>query len=244
MMYELSVRTYDLEYLCNKNALDYICDETTELLSRNSLRAIINAFYKSTVVAQNGMLYFRIKDLAQILRTGSSGAERVLIYQGVKGVYSPAEIINIDGKECISGPTLCQILDYRINSSLGKHRQYLKFSNEVYQELSMRCNELRECYYLEIEQNRNKLKKERIRRYNITQCEFTGKEFRTLDEVEFAHIEGVVVCPDRALSIDNGVIILKEIHAELTRMQALTFEEMYEYCKEMGYSLRWADYID
>ena len=53
-----------------------------------------------------------------------------------------------------------------------------------------------------------------------------------------------MVCPDRALSVDNGVIILKEIHAELTRMQALTFEEMYEYCQEMGYSLRWADYID
>ena len=107
----------------------------------------------------------------------------------------------------------------------------------------MRCNELRESYYLEIEQNRNRLKKERIRRYNITCCEFTGKRFRKLDEVEFAHIEGVVVCPDKALSIDNGVIILKEIHAELTRMQALTFEDMYRYCQKMRYSLESADYI-
>lgn len=243
-MYELSIQTYDLEDICNRKALDYICETTAERLSRNSLKAIINAFYKSTVVAQNGMLYFRIRDLAQILRTGASGAERVLIYQGVKGVYSPAEIINIGGKECISGPTLCQILDYRINSSLGKHRQYLKFSSSVYQELLVRCNELRESYYLEIEQNRNRLKKERIRRYNITCCEFTGKRFRKLDEVEFAHIEGVVVCPDKALSIDNGVIILKEIHAELTRMQALTFEEMYRYCQKMRYSLEWADYIE
>lgn len=240
-MYELSVQTYPLKDICAKEELKYIFAVTAKQLSSKSLGAIINAFYKSTVVAQNGMLYFRIRDLAQILRTGASGAERVLIYQGVKGVYSPAEIININGCECISGPTLCQILDYRISSSLGKHRQYLKFSSSVYQELEVKCNELRESYYLEIEQSRNKLKKKRIKYYNITQCEFTGKHFKTLDDVEFAHIEGVVVCPDKALSIDNGVIILKEIHAELTRMKALTFEEMYKYCQKKGYSLKWAD---
>lgn len=243
-MYDLSIQTYTLNEICDKRELNFICEKTEKLLAQRSLSSIINAFFKSTVVAQNGMLYFRIRDLAQILRTGASGAERVLIYQGVSGVYSPAEIINIDGCECISGSTLCGILDYRINSSLGKHRQYLKFSNDVYKYLVSKCNELREMYYLEIEQSRNKLKKERINRYNITRCEFTGKKFNRLSEVEFAHIEGVVVCPDRALSINNGVIILKEIHAELTRMQALTFREMYEYCQEMGYSLEWTKYVE
>jgi len=61
-------------------------------------------------------------------------------------------------------------------------------------------------------------------------------------DVKFAHIESVVVNPFKALDLDNGVIILKNIHANLTRLNIHTFEQLYLFCKENHYSTDWANY--
>ncbi|MEZ8619154.1 hypothetical protein AB6D33_25245 [Vibrio splendidus] len=74
-----------------------------------------------------------------------------------------------------------------------------------------------------------------------TYCEFTGTYFSDSSDVEFAHIDSVATAPLRANDIHNGVIILKEIHTELTKRFIHDFEGMYDFCKDMGYYTDWAD---
>ncbi|APC38899.1 hypothetical protein [Clostridium estertheticum] len=242
MSSKLSVSYYTIYDLSEKDALDYVCDKIYELLSSNHLKIIENAFIKNTRVGSNGLIYLRIKGIANILRTGSSGAERYFVYQGVDGVIAPAEIISIDGEEYISGPTLMALLDYRISSSRGKKKMYLKYSKDIYEyirELNDVIN-IREINIDSIENNRKYLKEKRIKEYNISYCEFSDIKFYRKSEVEFAHIESVITSPHLAQDIDNGVIILKHIHAELTRRQIHDYRGMFEFCIENGYSTYWA----
>lgn len=96
-------------------------------------------------------------------------------------------------------------------SSTGKTKEYLRISTQVYQS-----------------------------KYNIKYCEFTGKKFNSRSEVEFAHIHSVITNPELAIDINNGVIILKEIHKDMTKKQLHTYNKMYKYCETNGYSLAWA----
>ena len=85
------------------------------------------------------------------------------------------------------------------------------------------------------------LKKARIEKFNIKKCEFTGKIFENDSSVEFAHIESVVTNPFKALDLDNGVIILKEIHKNITKSNIHSFNELYRFCLENDYALEWAN---
>ncbi|OSA95248.1 UNVERIFIED_ORG: hypothetical protein B2H93_06045 [Clostridium botulinum] len=243
MSNQLSIRYYSIFDLSQKDELDYVCDKVYELLSSNHLKTIENAFIKNTRVGSNGIIYLRIKGLANILRTGASGAERYFVYQGIDGVIAPAEIISIDGEEYISGPALMALLDYRISSSIGKRKMYLKYSKDIYEyirELNDVIN-MREIYVENIENSRKTLKDKRIEKYNIFCCEFSGIKFTNTSEVEFAHIESVVTSPHLANNIDNGVIILSEIHAELTRGKIHNYKGMFDFCVENSYRTDWAN---
>jgi hypothetical protein len=242
MSNQLSIIYYNLGQLFQKKEISYICNEFENMLNKKHLASIINAFYLNTRIASNGLVYLRIKGIAQVLRTGASGAERYLIYNGVDGVVPEAEIMAINGEEYISGPSLAALLDYRMSTVPGgKTKSYLKFSESIYRIIKNhhRVQDIRDIYLDDINKNRKYLKKERINTYNINKCEFSGVMFNSNSDVEFAHIESVVTNPFRALDINNGVIILKEIHAELTRRNIHNLEGMYNYCIENRYSTDW-----
>jgi len=239
MAYELSILYYTLQEMCERNELDYVCGRVYELLSENHLQAIKNSFMNNTKIAANGIVYLRIKGLANILRTG---AANYFVYQGIDGIMGGAEIISIDGEEYISGPALAGLLDYRISTTIGKTKKYLIYSREIYEiirELN-NVNMVREIFLRDIEDKRKELKKARIKTYNISACEFSGTSFKKKSEVQFAHIESVITKPHLAVDINNGVIILNAIHAELTKMQIHDYRGMFEYCQKNGYSTDWA----
>lgn len=240
MAYELSINHYSLQEICEKEELDYVCSKIYDLLSKNHLQIIKNAFLNNTKIASNGLVYLKIKGLAQILRTGASN---YFVYQGVDGIISPAEVISIDGEEYISGSTLAGLLDYRISTTLGRTKTYLKFSRQIYQMIGEldSINTVRTIYLHDIEKNRKELKKARIKKYNIVACEFSRNKFDNNSDVEFAHIRSVITNPHLASDVDNGVIILKHIHAELTSLNIHDYEGMYNYCVRKGYSTDWAN---
>lgn len=51
-------------------------------LSKGHLTSIVNSFLANTMIFENGMVFVKIKGLSNILRTGSFGLERPLIYMG------------------------------------------------------------------------------------------------------------------------------------------------------------------
>jgi hypothetical protein len=109
------------------------------------------------------------------------------------GIISPAEIIEIDGDEHISGPTLRGLIDTRLAQTTGRTRQYLLIAMQSYENILnlSQIRDLKEVFLDDIRNNRSLLKTQRIAQYNITQCEFTGRVF-TKSQVDFAHIESVV----------------------------------------------------
>lgn len=242
-MSNLSIRYYDLSKLSDPFAIDDICSATLDQLDRGNVEAIANALYTNTKICVNGVPFVKVKGIADIIRTGNSGLERALIYQGLPGFLPRSEIVSIDGSDHISGHSLCAILDSRIANRIGKTKQYLQIALNLYCRIinSGAVRDLKEMFLEEIENKRAFLKAERIRARNITMCEFTGIPFHDTSLVQFAHVDSVVYNPNRALDINNGVIIFRKIHADMTRRGINTYEETFSYCEENGYSLDWAD---
>lgn len=238
-----SVIYHSLNELTQRNELELVMQGTFIALSARHISAIVNAFFLSTKICINGIPYIAINSLAVILRTGSSGAERPLVYQGFYGVLSPAAIVEINGIEHISGPTLRSLIDMRMLQTDGRTRAYLQIAMQSYERILnlSQVRDLKEVFLDDIRNNRPLLKSQRIAEYNISCCEFTGAPFLSRQEVEFAHIESVVTNPMRALDISNGVIILKAIHRELTRLGVHDYDGMYIFCQSNGYSTAWSD---
>jgi hypothetical protein len=242
-MNELAVRYYDLYSLSDPFSIDDVTNATIDQLDKGNVESIASALYTNTKICVNGVPFIKVKGIADIIRTGNSGLERALIYQGLPGFLPRSEIVSIDGFDHISGHSLVAILDSRISNRSGKTKQYLKIALNLYLKIldSGAVRDLKEMFIEEINNKRSSLKQERISIYNIRECEFTGKPITDYSLVQFAHIDSVVYNPSKALDINNGVIILQEIHAAMTRLGINTFEETYSYCEKMEYNLDWAD---
>lgn len=238
-----TLRYYDLSELTDPFSIDDMSNATLDQLDKGNVDSIAKALYANTKICVNGVPFIKVKGIADIIRTGNSGLERALIYQGLPGFLPRSEIVSIDGFDHISGHSLCAILDSRIACRSGKTKQYLQIALNLYFKILNfgPVRDLKEMFLEEIEQKRASLKNERINVYRINQCEFSGQPFNDTSLVQFAHIDSVVYNPGRALDINNGVIILREIHAEMTRRGINTYEETFSFCEEKGYSLDWAD---
>lgn len=238
----LSLRYYDLYQLSDPLSIDNISIAAQDQLDKGSIESITKALYVNTKICVNGVPFIKVQGIADIIRTGNSGLERALIYQGLPGFLPRSEIVSIDGLDHISGHSLCAILDSRIASRSGKTKQYLQIALNLYYKIlnTGAVRDLKEMFLEEIESKRASLKLERIRVYEIKECEFTENLIHDFSLVQFAHIDSVVYNPNRALDINNGVIIFREIHADMTRRGINSYEETYSYCEEKGYSLKWA----
>lgn len=238
-----SVIYHPLNELTQRNELELVLNAASSVLNEGHITSIVNAFFVNTKICVNGIPYLKVSGLSTILRTGNSGAERPLIYQGMPGVISAAEIVEIEGVEHISGPTLRGLIDTRLAQTTGRTRQYLNVAMESYERILnlSQVRDLKEVFLDDIRNNRSLLKTQRIAQYNITVCEFTGQDIINPQDVEFAHIESVVSNPMLALSVDNGVIIQKAIHQILTRNGIHGYEGMYNFCVQNNYSTTWAD---
>lgn len=212
-------------------------------LNSSALSTIKNAFVRGVLVWQNGMFYIKISELNHLLRTGNSGAHNYYWQHGMQGYASPSTPYTINNEIYISGPDFCSLLEARIHSSTGKANLYLRYTRALYQELTGHSiiGDLRNTFHMEINQARSGLKSSRIQQKSITHCEFSNTEITNSNQVQFAHIDSVVTAPLKALDIENGVIILTTIHAQLTAQGIHDFEGMYDFCIANNYSTNWAD---
>lgn len=245
MSYQLSSNIYslsDLEINLNREA-DTINMALLEVLNSRTLTSIKNAFTRSIVVMNNGWIYVKVDELHHLLRTGNSGADAYYWQYGFNGYSSPSTPHYFGNEIYISGPDFCSLLEARIGSSVGKSHLYLKYVRAIYMQLTSLpiIFDLRSTFTLEIEERRSQLKRMRISTYGITCCEFTGQQFLNESDVDFAHVQSVATAPLIALNIDNGVIILKSIHTELTRSRIHDFAGMYDYCIHNNLNINWAE---
>lgn len=242
MNQQLSTIYYDLNKIIDPFVVDDIINILREQLDRGNIKSIIDAMYKNTKILENGIPFIKVQGISTLLRTSNSGFERVLIYDGIPNLLPRSSIVQIDGCEYISGHSFISILDNRIANTRENTKEYLKIALDLYYEIikSSEIRDLKDMFIGKIEKNRSSLKQKRIKNKNITHCEFTNKIINNFTEVQFAHLDSAIYNPFRALDIENGVIIFKEIHADMTRLGIHTYEETFKYCESKGYSLDWA----
>jgi len=208
-----------------------------------TLTQIKNAFNAAFIVNQSGQIFVKISLLNRLLRTGSSGADNYMWQHGINGYVSPSKPYELDGDLCIAGADFLSLVEARIYTTAGKANHYLKYVRALYFALNSLTifHDLRTAFTQNIENLRSQLKRQRIQRYAIISCEFTGIPFQSQSDVEFAHVDSVVTAPNQATNVDNGVIVFSDIHSELTRLNIHNFAGMYEFCVDRGHSTDWAD---
>lgn len=217
-------------------------DALLQQLSNSHINGIKNAFNSGIMVLNNGLLYVKVSQLRNLLRT-ANGAHNSMWQDGMFGYVSPSRPFEVGNEICISGPDFCALLDARISSTIGKQNIYLKYVRSIYQNITSAAfvQELRTAFLIDVDQQRPYLKAGRISKYGIASCEFTGETINDANAFEFAHIMSVSTHLFYAKNIDNGVIIKKELHRMLTRLNIHSFAGMLEFCEERKFSTRWAE---
>jgi hypothetical protein len=217
-------------------------------LDTRTLTTIRNAFMETFFISTAGEIFISLDKLMHLLRTSNSGAEKSMVRYGLGRQVSPSATHNINGVTCISVFDFKNLLDAKYHfASLKGYRQsqYLRYVSQLLNYL-LEHKTIREhanLFLERVENYRPQLKSDKIDQFNIQHCEFTNTRFADKSKVEFAHINSVITNPHQAIDINNGVIILKEIHRDMTQKHIHTFEGMYEYCLENGYITDWADSI-
>lgn len=224
-----------------KNQLIDFNNKVLSNLNTATLSTIRNAFFRAMRVYPNGASFVHVTELANLLRTGN-GAHNILWQHGLAGYASPSQQYNIGDDIYISGPDFCSLLDARLMVTSGTQNLYLKYVRSIYQAItsSSQITNLRTIFVENMISRRSALKHERISKYLITKCEFSGEPILNSDKVVFAHIDSVATAPLRALDIRNGVIILKKIHDRLTNLQIHDFAGMYDFCISNNFDTTWA----
>ncbi len=222
----------------SKRILDHLSDST--------LTQIKNAFDRGFRCSSHGACYVHLDELKHLLRTGNSGADTYMVRNGIGRLSSPSKHHEIDEVDSISVSDLYGLLKSRKTQVFGnssKQYHYLcyveKLLDYLVEHSSVRT--LGCLFNDQVNKLRPRLKQDRMSKYNIRYCEFSGQKIEYSKDFEFAHIESVVTNPEKAVDIDNGVIILKSIHRQLTDRGIHDFEGMYEYCLESKYYTDWAD---
>ena len=215
-------------------------------LDKGTLTSIRNAFLDSIITSNAGELFINIDKINILLRTGNSGGELSMIRNGYGRLVSPTRSHTINGTKSISGFDFKALIEARMHISSSRNQRqnlYLRYVHQLVEYLIYHptLRDYHNLYADEVERYRPRLKQQRIQLYRITHCEFTGKYISNNVDVEFAHIDSVVTTPHKAINVDNGVIILKSIHSDMTRRHIHTFEDMLDYCIDNNYNTLWAD---
>lgn len=211
------------------------------LLNRPTVTEINNAFDAGLRFHLSGVSYVSVQKLATLLRTGN-GAHNVFCQDGIIGLVSPSKVYHIDDSLYISGSDFCALVEAQLRVTYGLQHTYLKYISHTYHDLmsSGIVRDLKDVYVDKINRYRPLLKKRRIDKYKITECEFTGQPIPNIRSVAFAHIDSVAHAPLQATDLKNGVIIFNHIHDDLTRLEIHNFTGMYRYCVRNKYSIEWA----
>lgn len=99
---------------------------------------------------------------------------------------------------------------------------------------------LRAEYYESLKNCVKKLKKLRIKKFNITHDELTGEILKKRTS-EFSHIRSCSIYPHFMDNIFNGHIVNKEIHEIITDRSINDENQLYDLCVKMNWKTNWYD---
>ncbi|MEO3133782.1 hypothetical protein ABHC40_06240 [Turicibacter sanguinis] len=195
---------------------------------------ISNAWKNSVLIDGKGWIWVKKEKLHSILRTTKDNINFIVMKMPdeYKRTY--------DGKLYIRGfKVMEQIIKSEEENGTGTKGINLKASKQYYEQIHM-CDTvkmLRLDYDNQLKSDRSKLKKKRRSTYKITHDELTGEKLKT--NYEFSHIRSYSMFREIANNIDNGLLVNKDIHRQITERGINNEDQLLKFCEEHGYKTDW-----
>lgn len=206
------------------------------IASKATITAINNSYNQCCFLDQRGIIWFDSERLDGILRTTKS-IVRYLICE-----IPETSKLFAASKMYIRGYEVGKLIDMRIQETgVKRTKEYLRYSEGIYKAIRD-CNSsynIRAAFALELKENRKGLKNKRVRKYKLKFDELTNKELKY--GAEFSHIRAYALFMDYADDVENGLIVNKEIHKEITEKNINDEDELYDLCLKNKWNTEWYD---
>lgn len=227
----------ELSIYRNANDFIFITPQYDETYNQSVIKQILKAWKNGGNLDAFGRVWVDTCYLPQILRTNATNAKYLV------GKLSDKFVLEFDGKKFVRGTEIGRLIDMGIQSADTRSKEKnLRVSRDVYNAIvDSEAAQLLRADYMEHNKNdKKKLKKKRIKKYNIVRDELTNE---VLDEnnCQFSHIRSWSLYPELATNIDNGHIVNEQIHNIITQRGINDEEELLILCIEMGWNTSWYD---
>lgn len=195
---------------------------------------ISNAWRDSVLIDSKGWIWVKKEKLHSILRTSIHNINFIVMQ--IPDEYKRS----YDGTPYIRGfKVMEQLIKAQEENGTGSRGINLEASKQYYEQIHM-CDTvkmLRLDYDNQLKSNRSKLKKKRRNTYKITHDELTGEKLKW--GYEFSHIRSYSLYREFADHIDNGLLVNKEIHRQITECGINNEEELLRFCQDHQYKTNW-----
>jgi hypothetical protein len=210
-------------------------------LNKGTLTEIRNAWVNGIIInIDDGQIWLNLDYVHSVLRTDKVFASKWVIDE-VEDKFK----IKINGTQYVSTVALVASLHQNMSRSNDPcHRAYKEFSWKFLTALrdSPQIKELEQFLRDKFKKTLKPLKQKRIKQFNITKDELTGKPLEK--RAEFAHICCKSMYPELALYAWNGLIVNPETHKIITKESVLNADDLLSLCQEKSWNTSWAqDFI-
>lgn len=207
--------------------------EAFEGADKRTIKSITNACEKS-FGDKNTVIYFDSSYVHRILRTKDYIAREEIFN------LDDDEKINWENKTYVSLGAVMKLVNKKLSSiGTGKTRDYLTFVEQYL--ISMRDNDkfinMRTKLEKDWQDEVNKLKNQRKRKYKIEYDELTGEPLKK--NCQFSHIRSKAMYKNVSLDINNGLIVNAETHNIITAKKVTNEDELLSLCKDKGWETSW-----
>lgn len=203
---------------------------------KNTITSIQNAWEKAIFLdTATGKIYVNAEYIHTLLRINSK-ADAQFLLQNIpsKSKLERGQITYIAVSEII------KIMEDRIQTKSSKTRDYLIYSQELYQVIrDSPTLQLLQQERLEAKKQIIKvLKKKRIQLLKLNKDELTGLQLN-IKTAEFAHIRSQNMYEEYAVNMYNGLIVNKETHEIITQNSIHNEIQLLNLCLQEKWNIDW-----
>lgn len=201
-------------------------------LDKITVKKISNAIGNG-IVDTKGIIWFDCSKLHTILRVKSK-RDAAYILESIDNKYKA----NYNNIIYIRWSSLIGIIAKRIEEN--PKNEYLKLIFRILEEIN-NSSDIKVLQHAAIElqkKNIRKLKKDRIKTFNIVRDELTNERLDRKNS-EFSHIRSVTMFPELSEYIWNGLIVNKTTHNLITSENVNDEEELYKLCYKNQWNTEW-----
>lgn len=204
-------------------------------LNERTKVAIVNAWKQCSVLNSNGEIWLLSEKIHILLRTNKANANYI-----ISDIPDEDKLLN-GNKLYIRGTVINKILDESIQNARSLQREnYIRFSELFYRAIRDcdRARLLRAEFYEDTGKTKASLKQKKIKMFNILNDELTGEPL-DYQKCEFSHIRSVSLFPELSGLLENGLIVNKKTHTEITKNGINDEKELLQLCKLNNWSIDW-----